>query len=68
MRFLVLTSTLAAVALALAAAPLSQLLLSHRDTTTFLIAVLGLWSFTNLDSLTACCAWTSEFARTSRRR
>ena len=30
-------------------APLSKLVLGHRDTTTFLIAVLGLWSFTNLE-------------------
>jgi O-antigen/teichoic acid export membrane protein len=48
-RFLLVTSTLAAAALAAAAGPLSQVVLSHRDTTTFLIAVLGLWAFTNLE-------------------
>jgi O-antigen/teichoic acid export membrane protein len=48
-RFLVVTSTLAAAALAVAAQPLSRVVLGHRDATTFLIAVLGLWSFTNLE-------------------
>jgi O-antigen/teichoic acid export membrane protein len=48
-RFLLIASTLAAVALAAAAGPLSKLVLGHRDTTTFLIAVLGLWTFTNLE-------------------
>ncbi len=47
--FLLLASTAAAGVLAAFAGPLSTLLLSHRDTTTFLIAVLGLWSFTNLE-------------------
>jgi O-antigen/teichoic acid export membrane protein len=47
--FLLLTTSAAAVGLALAAGPLSKLLLSHRDTKTFLVAVLGLWSFTNLE-------------------
>ena len=47
--FLLLASTVAAGVLAAFAGPLSTLLLSHRDTTTFLIAVLGLWSFTNLE-------------------
>jgi O-antigen/teichoic acid export membrane protein len=47
--FLLITSTLAAAALAAAAGPLSKLVLGHRDTTIFLIAVLGLWSFTNLE-------------------
>jgi O-antigen/teichoic acid export membrane protein len=35
--------------LAAAAGPLSKLLLSHRDVPIFLVAVLGLWSFTNLE-------------------
>jgi O-antigen/teichoic acid export membrane protein len=48
-RFLLVTSTLAAAVLAAAAGPLSQVVLGHRDTTTFLIAVLGLWAFTNLE-------------------
>src|SRR5450755_1634474 len=47
--FLLVATTVAAVALALAAGPLSQLVLSHRDPTTFRVAVLGLWSFTNLE-------------------
>jgi O-antigen/teichoic acid export membrane protein len=47
--FLLAASTFAAVVLALAAVPLSRLVLSHRDPTTFRIAVLGLWSFTNLE-------------------
>jgi O-antigen/teichoic acid export membrane protein len=47
--FLLLTTTAAAIALAAAAAPLSRLVLGHRDATTFRIAVLGLWTFTNLE-------------------
>jgi O-antigen/teichoic acid export membrane protein len=47
--FLLVTSTLAAGALAAAAVPLSRLILGYRDPTTFLIAVLGLWAFTNLE-------------------
>jgi O-antigen/teichoic acid export membrane protein len=47
--FLLIATTLAAAVLAAAAGPLSQLVLGHRDTTIFLIAVLGLWSFTNLE-------------------
>ncbi len=47
--FLLLVTTVAAAALAAAAGPLSKLILGHRDTTIFLIAVLGLWSFTNLE-------------------
>ena len=34
---------------AAAAGPLSSVVLSHRDPTTFRIAVLGLWAFTNLE-------------------
>jgi O-antigen/teichoic acid export membrane protein len=48
-RFLLIATTIAAAVLAAFAAPLSKLVLSHRDTTTFLIAVLGLWTFTNLE-------------------
>jgi O-antigen/teichoic acid export membrane protein len=47
--FLLVATTAAAIALALAAVPLSKLVLSHRDPTTFRVAVLGLWSFTNLE-------------------
>ncbi len=48
-RFLLILTTLAAAVLAAASGPLSKLVLGHRDTTTFLIAVLGLWTFTNLE-------------------
>ncbi len=47
--FLLVATTVAAAALAAAAAPLSKLILGHTDTTIFLIAVLGLWAFTNLE-------------------
>ena len=47
--FLLVATTIAAGALAGSAAPLSKLILGHRDTTIFLIAVLGLWAFTNLE-------------------
>ncbi len=47
--FLLIATTIAAAILAAAAAPLSKLVLGHQDTTTFLIAVLGLWAFTNLE-------------------
>ncbi len=47
--FLLITSTIAAAALAAAAGPLSKVVLSHRDPAIFRIAVLGLWSFTNLE-------------------
>jgi O-antigen/teichoic acid export membrane protein len=47
--FLLITSTVAAAILAAFASPLSRLVLGHEDTTTFLIAVLGLWAFTNLE-------------------
>jgi O-antigen/teichoic acid export membrane protein len=49
MVFLLVTTTGAAIVLAAAAAPLSRVVLGHRDVTTFLIAVLGLWTFTNLE-------------------
>ena len=47
--FLLVATTIVAAVLAVFAGPLSQIVLSHRDTTTFLVAVLGLWSFTNLE-------------------
>ncbi len=47
--FLLLTTTIASLALAAAAAPLSKIVLGYRDPTTLRIAVLGLWSFTNLE-------------------
>ena len=47
--FLLIATTVTAALLAAFAGPLSELLLGHRDTTIFLIAVLGLWSFTNLE-------------------
>jgi O-antigen/teichoic acid export membrane protein len=47
--FLLVATTLCAGLLAAFAGPLSQLVLGFRDTTTFLIAVLGLWAFTNLE-------------------
>ncbi len=48
-RFLLITSTVTALVLAAAAAPLSRVILGHTDVTTFRIAVLGLWAFTNLE-------------------
>ena len=47
--FMLVATTIVAAALAGAAVPLSRLILGHRDATTFLIAVLGLWTFTNLE-------------------
>ena len=47
--FLLISTTVAAGLLAAASAPLSKLVLGHRDVTTFLIAVLGVWTFTNLE-------------------
>jgi O-antigen/teichoic acid export membrane protein len=47
--FLLITTTIASAALAAAAAPLSRIVLSYRDPTTFRVAVLGLWAFTNLE-------------------
>ena len=47
--FLLVTTTVISLALASAAAPLSKLVLGYRDPTTFRVAVLGLWSFTNLE-------------------
>jgi O-antigen/teichoic acid export membrane protein len=50
--FLLITTTVAAAVLAALAGPLSRLVLGHQihhPTQAFLIAVLGLWSFTNLE-------------------
>jgi O-antigen/teichoic acid export membrane protein len=47
--FLLATTTIVSIALAAAAAPLSKLILGYQDVTIFRIAVLGLWSFTNLE-------------------
>ncbi|HEY3727835.1 MAG TPA: lipopolysaccharide biosynthesis protein [Solirubrobacteraceae bacterium] len=47
--FLLVATTISSLALAAAAVPLSRLVLGYRDPTTFRIAVLGLWSFTNLE-------------------
>jgi O-antigen/teichoic acid export membrane protein len=47
--FTLLVTTIVCAALAAAASPLSLLVLGHRDLTTFLVAVLGLWAFTNLE-------------------
>jgi O-antigen/teichoic acid export membrane protein len=47
--FLLVVTTVVAAPLAAFAGPLSQLVLSHRDAATFLVAVLGLWTFTNLE-------------------
>ncbi|MDQ6729243.1 MAG: oligosaccharide flippase family protein, partial [Actinomycetota bacterium] len=47
--FLFIATSGVAIVLAAFSAPLSTLVLSHRDTATFLIAVLGMWSFTNLE-------------------
>jgi O-antigen/teichoic acid export membrane protein len=50
--FLLGTSTIAALALAAAASPLSNVVLGHQirhPAQAYLIAVLGLWSFTNLE-------------------
>src|SRR5690348_2841453 len=47
--FLLASTTAVSVVLAAAAAPLSKLVLGYHDATTFRIAVLGLWAFTNLE-------------------
>jgi len=48
-----IATTVSALLAAAFAGPLSQLVLGFRDTTLMLIAVLGLWSFTNLEMLYA---------------
>jgi len=47
--FLLIATTVTAAASAAFASPLSRLVLDHRDTATFDVAVLGLWTFTNLE-------------------
>jgi O-antigen/teichoic acid export membrane protein len=47
--FLLVATTVAAAVLAAVAGPASQVVLGYRDATTLRIAVLGLWSFTNLE-------------------
>jgi O-antigen/teichoic acid export membrane protein len=47
--FLLITTTIVAAILASLAQPLSNLVLGHHDAGIFLVAVLGLWSFTNLE-------------------
>jgi len=47
--FLVVATTLAAIPLLVFAGPLSQLILDRHDPGVFRIAVLGLWTFTNLE-------------------
>jgi len=47
--FLLAATSAAAALLAALAGPLSQEVLVHRDATTFLVGVLGLWAFTNLE-------------------
>jgi O-antigen/teichoic acid export membrane protein len=47
--FLLVTTTVVCAGLAAAPSPLSRLVLGHTDQLTFLVAVLGLWVFTNLE-------------------
>ncbi|MBV9047067.1 MAG: oligosaccharide flippase family protein [Solirubrobacterales bacterium] len=47
--FLLIATTIGSAALVAASEPLSRLVLGYGDQTTFLIAVLGLWAFTNLE-------------------
>ena len=47
--FLLVTTTVVSIVLAVFAAPLSKVVLGYRDPAIFRIAVLGLWAFTNLE-------------------
>ncbi len=47
--FVALTTTVAALLGGLLAGPLSSLILGYRDATVLVIAVVGLWTFTNLE-------------------
>ena len=47
--FLLLATTIAAAAFTIAATPVSRVVLGYRDPVTLRIAVLGLWTFTNLE-------------------
>jgi O-antigen/teichoic acid export membrane protein len=49
MGFLLIATTILAVVLAVLAGPVSRVVLGYRDATTMRVAVLGLWSFTNLE-------------------
>src|SRR4029453_9283821 len=51
--FLLLTSTAGALIAAAFAGPLSEFVLDHRDTELMLIAIAGLWLFTNYELLMA---------------
>lgn len=51
--FLLLTTTVAAVLLAFFAGPLSELMLGQRETTLMVIAIFGIWIFTNYELLLA---------------
>jgi O-antigen/teichoic acid export membrane protein len=47
--FMLVVTTIVSAALAAAAEPLSRIVLGYSDPRTFLVAVLGLWAFTNLE-------------------
>jgi O-antigen/teichoic acid export membrane protein len=47
--FLLVATTIVAVILAVLAGPISRVVLGYTDVTTLRIAVLGLWTFTNLE-------------------
>lgn len=47
--FLLVTTTVAAAALAIPAAPLARLITTANDPWSFRVAVLGVWAFTNLE-------------------
>ncbi len=47
--FLLISTTIVSIVLLVFAAPLSEIVLGHRSPGIFRVAVLGLWSFTNLE-------------------
>ncbi|HEY2320522.1 MAG TPA: lipopolysaccharide biosynthesis protein [Solirubrobacteraceae bacterium] len=47
--FLLIATTIVSIVLAAFAEPISRVVLGYRDPTTLRIAVLGLWTFTNLE-------------------
>ena len=47
--FLLIATTIVALILAAFAAPVSRVVLGYQDVTTLRIAILGLWTFTNLE-------------------
>jgi hypothetical protein len=65
--FTLIATTIVAAPLAAFAGPLSRVVLGHRDATIFLIAVLGLWTFTNLE-LAYGLLRVDERIRCTRRR